>query len=67
MVALKDVAYLYNNMSPEEFAEKAAKFFPKAKDWPPPGQQRTITPEEAVSPNPLPKIKGSFINPTPPN
>ena len=54
-------------MSPEEFAEKAAKFFPKSKDWPPPGQQRTITPEEAVSPNPLPKIKGSFINPTPPN
>jgi hypothetical protein len=50
-------------MSPEEFAEKAAKFFPKAKDWPPPGQQRTITPEEAVSPKPLPKIKGSFTNP----
>lgn len=50
-------------MNPEEFVEKAAKFFPKAKDWPPVDQRRTITPEEAVRPGPLPKINGIFNNP----
>jgi hypothetical protein len=36
-------------MDPDEFDRRAAKFFPKAKDWPPPERQRTITPEEAIS------------------
>jgi len=35
-------------MDPDGFAERSAKFFPKAKDWPPPERQPTITPEEMV-------------------
>jgi len=35
-------------MDPEEFDRRAAKFFPKMKDWPPPDRQRVITPEEMV-------------------
>jgi hypothetical protein len=34
----------------EDFFERAEKFFPKAKDWPPPERRKTITPEEMVAP-----------------
>jgi hypothetical protein len=45
-------------MDPDGFAERSAKFFPKAKDWPPPERQPTITPEEMIKKRPpLPKNK----------
>ena len=31
-----------------EHRKTASEFFPQAKDWPPPGQQKTITIEEAL-------------------
>jgi hypothetical protein len=34
----------------EDFSERAAKFFPKAIDWPPPERRRTITAAEMVAP-----------------
>ena len=34
----------------EEFSERAAKFFPKAKDWPPPERRKTISAAEMVAP-----------------
>jgi len=40
---------IYRIMDEEKLAEKAAKFFPKAKDWPPPDQQKTISPIDMVT------------------
>jgi len=34
----------------EDFSERAAKFFPKAKDWPPPERRKTISAAEMVAP-----------------
>jgi hypothetical protein len=34
----------------EEFSERAAKFFPKAKDWPPLERRKTISAAEMVAP-----------------
>jgi hypothetical protein len=34
----------------EDLSERAAKFFPKAKDWPPPERRKTITAAEMVAP-----------------
>jgi hypothetical protein len=34
----------------EDFSERAAKFFPKAKDWPPPERQKTVSAAEMVAP-----------------
>jgi len=42
-------------MDPDEFDRQAAKFFPKAKDWPPHDQRQVITPEEAISDSKKPK------------
>ena len=42
-------------MNPDEFDRQAAKFFPKAKDWPPHDQRQVITPEEAISDSKKPK------------
>ncbi len=39
-------------MDPDTFSERAASFFPKAKDWPPPERQPSITPEEMVKSEP---------------
>lgn len=39
-------------MDPDGFAERSAAFFPKAKDWPPPERQPTITSEDMVKPEP---------------
>jgi len=38
-------------MDPDGFTERATAFFPKAKDWPPPERQPTITPEDMVKPD----------------
>ena len=35
----------------EDFSERAAKFFPKAKDWPPPERQRTVSIAEMIAPS----------------
>jgi hypothetical protein len=35
----------------EDFSERAAKFFPKAKDWPPPERRRTISIAEMIAPS----------------
>ena len=34
----------------EDLSERAAKFFPKAKDWPPPERRKTISAAEMVAP-----------------
>jgi len=34
----------------EDLSERAAKFFPKAKDWPPPDRQRTVSIDEMIAP-----------------
>ena len=43
---------VYRGMDPDTFSERAASFFPKAKDWPPPERQPSITPEEMVKSEP---------------
>jgi hypothetical protein len=35
----------------EDFSERAAKFFPKAKDWPPPERRRTVSIAEMIAPS----------------
>ena len=35
----------------EDFSERAAKFFPKSKDWPPPERQRTVSIAEMIAPS----------------
>ena len=35
----------------DDLSERAAKFFPKAIDWPPPERRRTITAAEMVAPS----------------
>jgi len=35
----------------EDLSERAAKFFPKAKDWPPPDRQRTVSIAEMIAPS----------------
>jgi len=35
----------------EDLSERAAKFFPKAKDWPPPERQRTVSIAEMIAPS----------------
>ena len=34
----------------DDLSERAAKFFPKAKDWPPPERQKTVSAAEMVAP-----------------
>jgi len=34
----------------EDFSERAAKFFPKSTDWPPPERQRTVSIAEMIAP-----------------
>ena len=34
----------------DNLSERAAKFFPKAKDWPPPERRKIITAAEMVAP-----------------
>ena len=35
----------------DDLSERAAKFFPKAKDWPPPDRQRTVSIAEMIAPS----------------
>jgi hypothetical protein len=35
----------------EDFSERAAKFFPKSTDWPPPERQRTVSIAEMIAPS----------------
>jgi len=35
----------------EDLSERAAKFFPKAKDWPPPERRRTVSIAEMIAPS----------------
>lgn len=41
----------------KDFFERAEKFFPKLKDWPPLSERKTITPEEMVAPKSKKKLK----------
>jgi hypothetical protein len=53
-------------MDPDEFARRAADFFPKMKDWPPPERQRTITAEEIVRGLKKPKFVKAGTDPNGP-
>jgi hypothetical protein len=45
----------------EEFSERAAKFFPKAKDWPPPERRKTISAAEMIAPKKKKDIKAEDV------
>jgi hypothetical protein len=35
----------------DDFSERAAKFFPKSTDWPPPERRRTVSIAEMIAPS----------------
>jgi hypothetical protein len=45
----------------EDLSERAAKFFPKAKDWPPPERQRNVSIAEMVAPKKKKDIKAEDV------
>ena len=50
-------------MDAEKLSEKTTKFFPRAKDWPPPERQKTISSHDMVKS----EISRNFVNPLVPN
>jgi hypothetical protein len=45
----------------DEFSERAAKFFPKSTDWPPPERRKTISAAEMVAPKKKKDIKDEDV------